>query len=111
MGFIVEAFGPREYVVRAIPASLASTGGTYLVNLLEELVTLIEEGGPTLREQAAAMIACKGAIKAKQHLSMERMQHLLRRLAQTSNPYACPHGRPIILQLDRREIERRFGRS
>lgn len=110
-GFVVESFGPREWLLRAVPASLRAPGPSRLVALLEELVTLFTDGGPTLRERAAAMVACRGAIKAGDVLQPESMNHLVRQLANASNPFACPHGRPVILQFHRREIERRFGRT
>ncbi len=111
LGFAVEPFGPREWLMRSVPATLRTPGPTRLVALLEELITLFTEGGPTLKERAAAMVACRGAIKAGDVLQPEAMNHLVRELAHVANPFACPHGRPVILQLHQREIERRFGRT
>jgi DNA mismatch repair protein MutL len=62
------------------------------------------------REKAAVTLACKSAIKAGQRLSEKQIHSLLVQLADTENPFTCPHGRPIIVRLEDKEIERRFGR-
>lgn len=59
---------------------------------------------------SAALVACKGAVKAGERLAPETMHELLRRLADVHNPFACPHGRPIIVEINQAEMERRFLR-
>jgi len=79
-----------------------------------ELLTLLAgECAPdseTLYRDVAALIGCKGAIKARQPLGTAAMQQLLDDLMTTENPFYCPHGRPVILKLDLAEIEKRFKR-
>lgn len=111
LGFHVEAFGGNDFLVRAVPVAVGRRPAAALVQIVEDLAAVVVEGGPSQRERAAASIACRGAIKAGERLSPEAMRNLLRRLATVENPYACPHGRPIIVQLSLTEIARRFGRS
>lgn len=110
LGFAVESFGGNDFLLRAVPAAVGARPGAVLARLLEELAAAVTHGGPTQWERAAASIACRAAVKAGQRLQPEAMQRLVRQLATVENPYACPHGRPIIVQLGLAEIERRFDR-
>ncbi len=111
LGFEFEAFGGSDYLLRGVPAGLEGWGGRDLVQLVEELLGLFDQAGPSRAERAAATMACRGAVKAGDRLLPEEMRALLSELASTDNPFACPHGRPVIVQLSLGEIERRFGRS
>ena len=110
LGFAVESFGGNDFLLRAVPAAIGSRSGTALARIVEELAVIVGQGGPSPRERAAASIACRAAVKAGQRLQPETMERLVRKLATVENPFACPHGRPIIAQLGLAEIERRFGR-
>ncbi|REJ33700.1 MAG: hypothetical protein DIU83_05620, partial [Bacillota bacterium] len=57
-----------------------------------------------------ASLGGRAAVKAGQVLDMSRMKKLRAQLAEADNPFACPHGRPVIIELDRMDLERRFGR-
>ena len=58
----------------------------------------------------AATMACHAAVKANDPLTREKMQYLLDELRRTSHSSVCPHGRPVVLRLTRREIEKSFDR-
>jgi DNA mismatch repair protein MutL len=62
-----------------------------------------------LRRTAATM-ACHAAVKANDSLTREKMQYLLDELRATAHSSVCPHGRPVVLRLTRREIEKSFER-
>jgi hypothetical protein len=62
----------------------------------------------TLRDDIAASLACKAAVKINMKLTPEKMQWLIDRLLLTSSPTTCPHGRPVILRLTMKDIERGF---
>ena len=62
------------------------------------------------KEEALITLACKGAVKAGQYLEEREMRALVDGLAQSENPFTCPHGRPIIVRLETEELLRRFGR-
>jgi len=63
----------------------------------------------SLRRLAATM-ACHAAVKANDVLTREKMQYLLDELRRTAHSSVCPHGRPVVLRLTRREIEKSFER-
>jgi DNA mismatch repair ATPase MutL len=72
-------------------------------------------GGPAdlsrrILESLAASMACKAAIKMHHPLSAPEMEALMAELFVAEQPYACPHGRPIVLQTTDSDLERRFGR-
>ncbi len=108
LGFRLEPFGERAYLVRAVPAHLTECWREALRELLDEL-----SGEPKNRweERAVASIACHNAVRSGQVLSMEEMQELVRQLEVTANPHTCPHGRPTMIKLGRDYIERHFGRD
>ena len=59
----------------------------------------------------AAMTACHAAVKANDRLTLEKMAHILTELQRTAYSTVCPHGRPVLLRLTRRELEKSFQRS
>jgi len=85
--------------------------------LLQELATSTGEGpaeaealGQNILDALAASLSCRGAVKMHHPLSVEEMQNLVAELFEAEQPYACPHGRPVVLQMTDAELERRFGR-
>ena len=102
----------RTVAVRAVPAELPAGEAR---NLLAEILDSVDaekrgRAGETLRERVAATLARRAAIKVNTPLTVEKMSWLISRLLQTSSPTTCPHGRPVILRLNRRDIERGFRR-
>ncbi len=63
-----------------------------------------------LRDALAKDVSCKGAIKANHALSRQEIDHLVKTLSSCKNPYACPHGRPTIIKLSEKDIEKMFKR-
>jgi DNA mismatch repair protein MutL len=63
-----------------------------------------------LREEAAIMMSCKGSIKANHHLRHDEIFALLQSLRASSDPFTCPHGRPIIVHYSTYEMEKMFKR-
>jgi len=61
-------------------------------------------------QRIAATTACHAAVKANDPLTYEKMSHILDELSATAHSTVCPHGRPVMLRLTRREIERNFER-
>lgn len=110
MGFEYEPFGGTSVLVRSVPTEFARRAHV-VSEILEEMAELHSEGRmEERRHRVAAMVACKGAVKAGQRLDPEVMKGLLVRLADAENPFACPHGRPIVVEIGQAELERRFGR-
>ena len=114
LGFEVEPFGEKAFVVRALPAILKEENPVILIkHFVDELEagkvqTRLREG----RENIAAMIACKRkSVKASDVLTLPAMQGLLVRLARCENPFNCPHGRPSFFKYSLLEIEKQFKRK
>jgi DNA mismatch repair protein MutL len=112
LGFEVEEFGGDTLRVSAFPALLRREEcPTALRALAEDL----ETGGTTATvdeaiKRIAATMACHAAVKANDPLTPEKMAHILDELRRTSYSTVCPHGRPVMLRLTRREVEKNFQR-
>ena len=112
LGFRVEPFGGRTFLVRAVPALVADEEPQ---RVLEDLATALELGDEPLGEQIAESVArwvCKrAAIKAGQVLTVEEMEGLIRSLEQCASPRTCPHGRPTMIHLSVSRLAHEFGRT
>ncbi|HEX5214399.1 MAG TPA: DNA mismatch repair endonuclease MutL [Vicinamibacterales bacterium] len=111
-GFAVEDFGGTSLRVAAVPAVLDwNRCEEALRAVAADLDGLTPGAGihDALRRMAATM-ACHAAVKANDPLTKEKMQYLLDELRRTSHSSVCPHGRPVVLRLTRREIEKSFER-
>lgn len=112
LGFSLMRLSGRTVAVRAVPAELPSGEARSLLSEILDSVDSEKRGraGETLRERVAASLASRAAIKSNTPLTEEKMRWLISRLLLTSSPTTCPHGRPIILRLTKRDIERSFHR-
>lgn len=109
VGFRVEAMGGRCYALQAFPDIFeAEEAGQALLALLDEMPA---EEIMRRKERVLATLACKTAIKAGEVLGREKMDYLVEELFKTPNPALCPHGRPIIVKLERSQIEKGLKRS
>lgn len=115
-GFQIEPFGRGTLLLQAVPAELADMGAAGLVSdFLDRLQA--EETDPAAdplqrrRRLAAAMAACKAAVKARDALTVADMTALLQDLAACAAPATCPHGRPTVIVIGSGELARRFGRT
>jgi DNA mismatch repair protein MutL len=112
IGFSLTRLSGRTVAVRAVPADLPPAEAR---NLLAEILDTVDSerrgrARETLRDEVAASLACHAAIKVNMSLTHEKMRWLIDRLLLTSSPTTCPHGRPAILRLTKRDIERGFHR-
>jgi len=112
LGFQVEDFGGNSVRIMAVPAILALSESTATVQTLAEDLEGLDHGARTedALRKIAATTACHAAVKANDRLTPEKMSHILEGLKRTAHSTVCPHGRPVMLRLTRREIERRFQR-
>ncbi len=108
-GFSLEEFGDRTYLVRTVPALVASDD--WQVMLRELLEELSGEAKSRWEEKIVMSIACHGAIRSGQALSIDEMRELVRQLEQCASPHTCPHGRPTIIKLSSGQLEKEFGRT
>ena len=111
-GFEVEEFGPTSVRIDAMPALLSREQGTAALKALSGDLEGLGGAAPVgehLRNMAATM-ACHAAVKANDPLTHEKMAHILEELRQTAYSTVCPHGRPVMLRISRREVEKNFQR-
>jgi len=111
-GFEVEPFGRKTIAIKSAPADLRHDEVEHLLaELLEALEKETQSVNLTqLREKIAASIACHAAIKINMHLDHSKMVWLIDELQKTQIPMSCPHGRPIILRYEKKEILKAFKR-
>lgn len=112
IGFEFEEFGQGSYAVRAVPGNLFSIAKKEL--LLDMLDSLSDELGrnlaPELIDEKIASMSCKAAVKGNRRLSAAEADALIGELLVLENPYHCPHGRPTIISMSKRELEKKFKR-
>lgn len=110
LGFGIREFGPGTLLIDAIPAGLKNwQEGALVYKLIDELIQE-KEIRDSLQEAMAASYACHTSIRAGERLVQAEMQELVERLLRAREPFVCPHGRPIIVKLSLRELDKLFGR-
>jgi len=111
-GMEIENFGGGSLRLSAVPAVLEPRDCEAAVRALAEDLEGLDRGSAVedaLRRIAATM-ACHAAVKANYPLTLEKMRYILDELRRTAYSSVCPHGRPVVLRLTRREIEKNFQR-
>jgi DNA mismatch repair protein MutL len=112
LGFDIESFGGVTIKVTAVPALLTAGDSSKALLALAEDLEGLDRGAHVqdALQRIAATTACHAAVKANYPLTYEKMAHILDELRATSYSTVCPHGRPVMLRLTRREIEKNFDR-
>ena len=110
-GFDIEPFGDDAYQIRAVPNVLGvpQTKSAFL-DMVDRLGELRVLSTAQKRRDAILQMACKKAVKGGDKLTMEEIKPLLVDMFRTNAPPTCPHGRPLVVVLERTEIEKRFKR-
>ena len=112
IGFEIEEFGQDTYTVRAVPDNLFSLAKKDL--LIEMLDSLSDELNRTMTaeliDEKVASMSCKAAVKGNMKLSAAEADALIGELLTLDNPYHCPHGRPTIISMTKRDLEKKFKR-
>ncbi len=111
LGYIIENFGGREYMLSGVPAHLPDIATKELFleiidGLLDNKAGITPE---TLLSHVASM-SCKAAVKGGSSMSGAEAHELLKELMALENPYNCPHGRPVMIKITKRELEKKFKR-
>ncbi|QED47626.1 DNA mismatch repair endonuclease MutL [Cytobacillus dafuensis] len=111
VGVFLEPFGHNSFIIRSHPQWLPKGEEQVIIeDMIEQLLLMKRVDIKKLREEAAIMMSCKASIKANRHLRNDEIQSLIDELRQTSDPFTCPHGRPIIIQFTTYEMEKMFKR-
>lgn len=111
LGYEVEHFGGKEYMINAIPGNLFNLDMKDLfIEMLDDFSNMSGRETPELILEKVASMSCKAAVKGNNRLSMPEIQSLIDELLTLDNPYNCPHGRPTIISMTKYELEKKFKR-
>lgn len=111
LGYQIEPFGGREYVVNGVPAHLPQIGNEELLKeVIDAMVDEHSRPTPDILKDKIASMSCKAAVKGNNRLPREQMEELLRELMTLENPYHCPHGRPTMIKMTKTELDKKFKR-
>ncbi len=111
-GFEIEAFGGSALKLAAVPAVLPRDDVDAALRALAQDLEGVDRGLAVTDalQRIAATTACHAAVKANYPLTLEKMTHILSELGATAYSTVCPHGRPVMLRITRREVEKNFER-
>ncbi|MEQ6375410.1 DNA mismatch repair endonuclease MutL [Bacillaceae bacterium S4-13-56] len=111
VGLFIEPFGSNSFMVRSHPTWFPKgEEETVIQDIIEQVLETESTNIHKLREDTAILMSCKRSIKANHHLTHSDMERLLDDLSQTTDPFTCPHGRPIIIHYSTYELEKLFKR-
>ncbi|MFC2950037.1 DNA mismatch repair endonuclease MutL [Virgibacillus sediminis] len=111
VGLFLEPFGHQTFVIRSHPNWFpAGFEEEVIREMIEQVIQTEKIDIESIREEAAILMSCKRSIKANHYLNHEEMSRLLEDLRQTTDPFTCPHGRPIIVHFSTYELEKMFKR-
>ena len=112
VGFDIERFSGNAFAIAATPPELLRNDvDTFLRKVIDASLEEKSSHVSRVRERITASLACQAAIKVHRPLTGEEMARVVEELLRSSNPFACPHGRPIIVDIKHLDIERHFHRK
>ena len=110
LGIVFEEFGDNSYVVREFPGWIEEDEEQMIKIIVEKVLRNNNITFNELRNDAIAMTSCKMSIKANQVLTDVEMNKVISDLYECKNPFTCPHGRPIITKMEKKDLEKMFKR-
>jgi DNA mismatch repair protein MutL len=113
LGVGLSEFGERTFLLDALPVFLkAPDARRFVFDLVDELRAAGREVNlARLGEHTVAKTVCRHAVKAKDPLGGPELENLVEDLRRCAMPYTCPHGRPTLIEMNFRELEKKFGRA
>jgi len=113
LGVGLNEFGDRTFLVDALPPFVKVTDARrFILELVDELKAAgAEVNTMRLGEHTIAKTVCRHAVKANDPLAGAELENLVNDLRQCAMPYTCPHGRPTLIEMNYRELEKKFGRQ
>jgi len=111
LGVGIRAFGDQTFILESIPPFIKTgQARSFLLGVLDTLNRSGEVNKMRLGEEMIAKTVCRHAVKANDSLGKEELEKLLEDLKGCTMPYTCPHGRPTVIEMSLKELDRRFGR-
>ena len=112
LGFEIEEFGSLSYAIRAVPVLLGKPNSAELIlSMLDETELAKSPKASDILREKLMQTACKHAIKGGDRLNDEEIKQLMVLIRSEQVPLSCPHGRPILIKLTKRELENKFKRN
>jgi DNA mismatch repair protein MutL len=113
LGVGLSEFGERTFLLDALPPFVKATDPRrFILELVDQLKAAGEGVNPLrLGEQTIAKTVCRHAVKANDPLAGAELENLIEDLRHCAMPYTCPHGRPTLIEMSTRELEKKFGRA
>ena len=111
LGFEISPFEGSDYAVHAVPSGLMQLDEKEVfISLLDEMADGIATEDISIIHDRIAQMSCKAAVKGNMTLSYKEAEELFSELLCLENPYNCPHGRPTIVEMTKKEMEKKFKR-
>jgi DNA mismatch repair protein MutL len=106
-------FGERTFLLDALPPFVkVSDSRRFVLDLVDELKAVGKDvNSARLGEHTVAKTVCRHAVKANDPLRGRELENLVEDLRRCAMPYTCPHGRPTLIEMNYRELEKKFGRT
>jgi DNA mismatch repair protein MutL len=113
LGVGLSEFGERTFLLDALPPFVkASDPRKFVLELVDELKSAGQEvNSLRLGEHVIAKTVCRHAVKANDYLTGPELENLVEDLRRCAMPYTCPHGRPTLIEMNFKELEKKFGRT
>jgi DNA mismatch repair protein MutL len=113
LGVGLSDFGERTFLLDALPPFVkVADSRRFVLDLVDELKAVGKEvNSARLGERVVAKTVCRHAVKANDPLAGRELENLVEDLRHCAMPYTCPHGRPTLIEMNHRELERKFGRT
>jgi len=112
LGVGLSEFGERTFLLDSLPPMVkAADPRRFVLELIDELKSAGQQvNSQRLGEHTIAKTVCRHAVKANDPLAGPELENLVNDLRQCAMPYTCPHGRPTLIEMNYRELEKKFGR-
>lgn len=113
LGVGLSEFGERTFLLDSLPPMVkAPDSRRFVLELVDELKAVGQQvNSQRLGEHTIAKTVCRHAVKANDPLGGPELENLVNDLRHCAMPYTCPHGRPTLIEMNYRELEKKFGRS
>lgn len=110
-GFLIEDFGDRSISIREVPLFLGKVqASSYLHEILDNIRNLGRGNKEDVKYLRIATAACKSSIKAYEELTLDEMRYLIDELRHIHEPFTCPHGRPTLVKMTEKDLQKMFRR-